>query len=125
PALVFLVDNSLSMREMMDSARQQQMLAEIDQQGNTLKEHDFTVSVRGLGGDNLSFNQPGSDLHGALREITNDFEGRNLTGIVLVSDGIYNSGPSPLYTSQRVPVYTVGVGDTTERIDASIRNIAY
>jgi hypothetical protein len=125
PALVFLVDNSLSMREMMDSAKQQQMLAQIDQQGNTLKEHDFAVSVRGLGGDNVSFNQPGSDLHGALREITNDFEGRNLTGIVLVSDGIYNSGPSPLYTSQRVPVYTVGVGDTTERIDASISNIAY
>jgi hypothetical protein len=125
PTLVFLVDNSLSVREGLDSAARQQVLGNIERESAALREQDFEVTVRGLAGDNVAFTHPGSDIHGALRAITNDFEGRNLTGIVLVSDGIYNSGPSPLYTSLRVPVHTVGIGDTTQRIDASIRNVAY
>jgi hypothetical protein len=125
PTVVFLLDNSLSVRESLDSTARQQLVSNIQEQSKRLEEEDFAVTIRGLAGDNLAFTHPGSDINGALRSITNDFEGRNLAGIVLVSDGIYNSGPSPLYTSLRVPVHTVGVGDTTERVDASIRNVAY
>src|SRR5690242_80858 len=58
PALVFLVDNSLSMREVIDSTRRQQLLTSIEQQSTALKDKDFDVSIRGLGGNNVSFNHP-------------------------------------------------------------------
>lgn len=124
PAIVFLVDNSLSVRESLDSAQREKILTDIRARAEALGE-DFEVAVRGLGGEGLGFTEKSSDIHGALREITNDYEGKNLTGIVLVSDGIYNSGPSPLYTTLRVPVYTLGIGDTAQRVDASIRNVAF
>ncbi len=44
---------------------------------------------------------------------------------MVVSDGIYNNGLSPLYLPLRVPVYTLGVGDTTERADLVLKQIDY
>src|SRR5687767_3055071 len=48
PALVFLVDNSLSVREGLDSTTRQQLLASIERQSAALREQDFDVHVRGL-----------------------------------------------------------------------------
>jgi hypothetical protein len=48
-----------------------------------------------------------------------------LAGIVLISDGIYNTGTSPLYSPGRVPISTIGVGDTTNRVDLVLKNVAY
>ena len=39
--------------------------------------------------------------------------------------GIYNSGTSPLYLPLRIPIYTIGVGDTTDRVDLILKNIAF
>jgi hypothetical protein len=125
PAIVFVFDNSLSVREALDSTRRNKMIAEIRDRAAVLSDDDFDVELRGLHGGDVIFTETNSDLHGALRQVTDDYEGRNLNSIVLISDGIYNSGASPLYTTLRVPVHTVGVGDTTERTDASIRNVSF
>src|SRR6185312_5073950 len=53
------------------------------------------------------------------------YEGNTVAGVILVSDGIYNGGVSPLYASYNFPVYTIGVGDTSQRVDLSVKNIAY
>jgi hypothetical protein len=34
-------------------------------------------------------------------------------------------GASPAYAPIRVPVYTVGVGDTTARVDVVLKNVAF
>jgi hypothetical protein len=101
-------------------------LAELTRQADRLQENGYVTELRGLDGEDVSaFNQPSSDLQQGIRKIVADYEGKNLAGIVLVSDGIYNSGTSPLYSNLRLPVYTVGIGDTTERIDLAIRNLSY
>ena len=52
---------------------------------------------------------------------------RNISSIVIISDGVITDGSNPLYTAAKLklPVFTVGVGDTTKRNDVEIRNVLY
>jgi hypothetical protein len=127
PSFVFLIDDSESIREVTDSLQRQKVMSDVDKQVQHLIDQDFDVTVRGLSEQQrlVQFTNSTSDLSGALRSVTSQYEGKNLAGIVLVSDGVYNSGTSPLYLPLRVPVYSVGLGDTTERVDLALRNIAY
>lgn len=49
----------------------------------------------------------------------------NTTAIVLATDGIYNHGANPVTVAERlgIPVYTVALGDTTPRCDATLADI--
>ncbi|MFZ6002015.1 MAG: hypothetical protein ACOYW3_15995 [Bacteroidota bacterium] len=126
PTFVMLVDNSLSVREAVDSTTREKILASLKSENEAIENGDYAVEMRGLdGATDIRFDQPTSDLHQSIRKVVSDFEGKNLAGIVLVSDGVYNSGTSPLYSALRIPVYTVGIGDTTERVDLALKNIAF
>lgn len=126
PSLIFLVDNSTSIREAVDSVARIALLENLKTQQARLEDGGYEVELRGLDGQSdIDFNQPGSDLHQGLKNAAADYESKNLAGIVLVSDGIYNSGTSPLYLPLRTPVYTVGIGDTTDRVDLALKNTAY
>ena len=46
---------------------------------------------------------PMSDLSGALKKITNRYESNQMGGVILASDGIYNEGISPLYSTYNFP----------------------
>jgi hypothetical protein len=124
PSFVFLIDNSKSVKEMSDSAK---VISLVEQVSTKLKEQDRDIALSNLAGasDSIYFTGTSSDLTTALRETVNRYEGKNLAGIILVSDGIYNNGLSPLYLPLRIPLYTVGVGDTTEHADVVLRNVNY
>jgi hypothetical protein len=128
PAVVFLLDNSLSVREAVDSLHRDQLKKDISALSARLEGQGYQVALRGLSDDenpSQNFVHPTSDLAGALRDLRAGYEGRNLAGIVLLSDGIYNSGASPLYATFRIPVFTVGLGDTTLRKDLLLKNIEF
>lgn len=125
PALVFLIDNSRSVKETADTA---QLLAAVERAAMALGGDKWEVEVSTLDGNafrNTPFSHGSSDLASALKQVTNRYEGRNLGAMVLFSDGIYNSGISPLYQPLRVPVYAVGVGDSVQRTDLALKNVAY
>ncbi len=125
PVLVFLVDNSTSLKENVDSLKIQNELSETTKH---LQEQGYDIVLKDLSGkevDKIRFDNKSSDLNGALNSITSDYEAKNLAGIVLLSDGIYNSGVSPLYTPWHVPITTVGLGDTIEHADLILKNVAY
>jgi len=126
PAVVILVDNSSSIR-LADSVRAMSLLKEIRVLGEALKSSGYAVSVRGLDGKEnpAAFDLQTSDIDGALRRTASDFESSNLATIVLVSDGIYNSGLSPAFQSGFTPLITVGVGDSIQRPDLRIRALSY
>lgn len=124
PSLVFLVDDSRSVKETLDTAK---LLSILRRASDELKKQNREVEWSGLGSisDSIYFGGATSDLASSLRQTTGRYEGRNLAGIVLISDGIYNNGISPLYLPLRIPVYTIGIGDTTERADVVLKNVAY
>jgi len=56
-------------------------------------------------------------------ELNNNFENRNVAGIIIASDGSYNAGLNPEYISYDFPVYSIALGDTVERTDISVDNV--
>lgn len=60
-----------------------------------------------------------------LKTLKNNYINKNIGALILFGDGIYNQGQNPtnLASGLRFPVYSVGVGDTTHKTDAWIRNV--
>jgi hypothetical protein len=128
PTWVFLIDSSTSVGEVIDSAGQSKLTATLIETKNTVENSGYEVKWKDLAGNDVTAiraNGPTSDLNRGIQNIVNEFEGRNLAGVVLVSDGIYNSGASPLYTPVRMPIYSVGLGDTIARVDLILKNVAF
>lgn len=74
----------------------------------------------------LDFKGKLSNLDQGFEKVYNQFFGRNIGGVCLISDGNYNSGINPLYTAEKIsltPVFTLGIGDTILKKDQLIRNV--
>ncbi len=128
PVFVVLQDNSISVKETTDSISLKTLNASVGTLKKSLSENGYDVAHKSLSDNDaqqILFTAPTSDIQGALRKIANQYEGKSIGGVLLVSDGIYNSGLSPLYANYNFPVYTVGVGDTTERQDIVLKNLVY
>ena len=72
-----------------------------------------------------TFGGSSTDIAAALADVGDRYAGRNLGAVVLVTDGIYNMGrdPSEVASGLAVPVYTVALGDTTQRRDAWVSDV--
>jgi hypothetical protein len=128
PLFVLVYDNSASVKETADSTALGVLINKMNETASMLREQGYDVRINDLEGSETEtpvFNATKSDLSGALRKISSRFEGNKVSGMLLVSDGIYNEGISPLYGAYNFPVYTIGLGDTTQRTDVFIRDIAY
>ncbi len=141
PILAVLLDDSESMRVVTSGDRSPSAEAARDSIHPVLEtiESDeipgsrrfFSVgqTSRALSGsivDSLRFDDARTDLADALQSVPEELQGANLRGIVLVSDGQYNTGRNPLRVADRspVPIHTVTVGDTTRQRDVRIRSVA-
>jgi hypothetical protein len=85
----------------------------------------FSFGEKILNGLPEKFSDRVTNISDLLEELSTRFEGSKLGGVVLASDGIYNQGSNPLYTASKlaVPIYTVGMGDTSTRKDLIINRI--
>lgn len=82
--------------------------------------------------DSIHFDGSRTDIARALVAVRDELRGDPLASVVLVSDGLYNTGRNPVYEAEnyRVPIHTVVVGDTTAHRDILIKrvianNVAY
>ncbi len=129
PKVVLAIDNSESVaaagRPALNKA-----LAGLQTLRQQLTDKGLDVAVRTFGdtvtdGDltQIPFTRRTSDLSGLLSGIRADYEGRNLTDVVLVSDGIFNQGLSPTFGQYPFTVQTVGLGDTIPKKDIQLKGI--
>ncbi|MCZ8217108.1 MAG: hypothetical protein O9262_12760, partial [Cyclobacteriaceae bacterium] len=117
PVIVVLQDDSGSVNEVVDSLKQQAISKQLSQLQKQLEDQEYAVTFRTLQDPNGT-----SDFTSAMKKVSNDYEGQKVAGLIFISDGIYNAGISPLYTTFNFPIHTIGVGDTTKRIDLLIKN---
>lgn len=75
--------------------------------------------------DSLRFEGSRTNITQALDYARDELADDNLRGVLLISDGQYNTGRNPIYQAERfpVPIYTVAVGDTTRRRDVQVRRV--
>jgi hypothetical protein len=59
--------------------------------------------------------------------INNTYDGRNLAGVLIATDGIYNRGANPIYTpiGHSAPIHFLALGDTTVRRDLILRRVLH
>ncbi len=130
PILVIAVDNSESML-LGNNARFlktefSQALADFK---SDLSEQ-YTIVNYTLGSevkisDSLTFSEKLSNLSEGLEEIENNHFQLNHAATVLISDGMYNAGSNPAYAMSKAaqPIYTIGMGDTTQKKDVVVKKV--
>lgn len=84
-----------------------------------------TRLLKSLKADSLKFNGGETDINNALRDVKKQFAEKNLQAVVILSDGSYTTGQNPLYDAETmgVPVFVVGIGDSTEKKDLIVKKV--
>jgi|YelNatPaOPRAMG01_1025707.scaffolds.fasta_scaffold00372_12 hypothetical protein len=130
--LVFL-DNSRSMqindgtnreatiRNFVSDLRENELLS-------STKLFTFGSKVSSISFDSLqklNFSEGSTNFSKIFLGITN--AGKNISSIVLVSDGVITEGSDPLHTAEKlnIPIYTIGIGDTATRNDVIVKNVLH
>lgn len=129
PVAVVAIDNSESLALTNSPEKLKKAVETMNSIAERLENQGFEVQMRSLlpdetpfrSFDSVRFNLPVTNLQRLFSSIQNNFENRNLGAVVLLSDGIYNQGSSPLYQPVKASIYTIGIGDTLPRNDVSIR----
>jgi hypothetical protein len=134
PTVVFALDNSESVKLTGDSLKLKDLLKKLDALSKKLQskgiQTDFqtldnkTESVS-INPENIAFSQQTSNLSGLLSKIQSNYTNRNLAGVVLLTDGIFNQGVSPDFIPYSFPVYTVGLGDTIPKRDINLKALYF
>jgi len=75
--------------------------------------------------DELSFTRPESDLAGSIEDALRDFQGINVSALVVFSDGVDQPASNRLPETDGVPVITVGTGGSTNWRDLEMRDVAW
>lgn len=130
--LLLAHDNSASLVLSKDSVYYQ---TEYLRQFNSFREdlnHDFQVDEYLFGQevrdfDELDFSDQLTDLSSLLQMAERTYYKRNIGGVVLLSDGLYNRGFEPLLLAERFPfpIHTVVLGDTLSYPDLRVKDTHY
>lgn len=129
PTVVLAVDNSSSMIH-GGLAKIELLKKNLLKLKESIEEKGANVEIQSLDeqADNqnisdIKFTKKRSDLSQILANIKSNYEGRNLTDVILISDGIANEGISPTYGKYNFNVHAVGFGDTTQKRDIKLNAI--
>ncbi|MDJ1471741.1 VWA domain-containing protein [Cytophagaceae bacterium DM2B3-1] len=128
PSIVIAIDNSESIKLTGDSTALNQQLQQIKDLAGRLQKSNVDVEVQMLDKNTEAtslnsgqFTQAATNLSQLLNTVQSNYENRNLAGVVLFSDGIYNQGISPEYQPYNFPIYPIAVGDTVPRRDVNLK----
>jgi hypothetical protein len=75
--------------------------------------------------DKLNFSEGNTDFSRIFSNIKKDEQ--NISAVVIISDGVITEGTNPVFTAEKmgIPVYTIGIGDSTRHNDVEIKNILF
>lgn len=129
PTVVLAIDNSSSMTH-GGQAKLEALKKNLQQLKETIEAKGASVEIQSLNEEtdnqnisDIKFTKKRSDLSQMLANIKSSYEGRNLTDVILVSDGIVNEGISPTYGKYNFNIHAVGLGDTTQKRDVKLNAI--
>ena len=101
-----------------------EILTKIRKELTGFEVHEFSFSDKvnkGFSNNNSGLSTNYSNL---FDDMKSRFANRNIAGLVLASDGLYNSGGNPLYDNRiNFPIYPIAQGDTLIVRDLSIAKV--
>ena len=132
PEAVVLLDASASVGVDLDSAGTEMLGAfaldlarEISDQTLPASLLPFAHTLASSAPPRVTFEGSRTDLGAALEELAYRSDGRNLAGIVLLTDGRTNRGVNPEFGARlpQAPLLTIGLGDTLRRPDRAVERV--
>lgn len=132
PILILAQDNSESLVVGEDSAFYLDQYSKQFQELAKDLEKDYSVRIYTFGdkvteGDEFDFTGQQTDISSLFEEILTRYSNRNVGAMLLATDGLYNKGINPVYSSEKVkfPVYTLALGDTSIKKDLFLRRVNF
>ena len=104
PLIIFAQDNSSSIRISKPAGfdlsaykkNLHQLISQLKEKYD-VKSFQFGTAVNEKNVDDSKYTDDGTDIAALFKQLNNQYQGRNIGAVILASDGIYNSGGSPLY----------------------------
>lgn len=128
PKNLVFIDNSRSIK-IDDGSDRQTKIKNIIKDFSTYANFDFNTfgsNIKTVSEDSLE----GIKFDEGLTNFENIFdqlhiEEQNITSITIISDGGINGGNNPVFQADKfnIPIFTIGIGDTTKRNDAEVKSI--
>ena len=129
PVILIAQDGSESVAVDMDADTKNNYQASMEALKASL-EDEYDVKTYTFGSEvreelDFTFEDKSTNIAEVLSTAYDLYSNQNLGAVVLASDGIYNEGNNPVYTSSKLsaPVYTVALGDTTPRRDLIVKRV--
>ena len=130
PIIIAAWDNTGSVTSVADSAQLADEIKQMQNQvagelGSDYRLINYTFGQSTELDGTLSFSEKKSDYSNLFTTLANNHFNDNIGALLLAGDGIYNQGKNPVNMQENItfPVYSVGLGDTTEHTDARIQGI--
>lgn len=132
PLLILAQDNSGSLLTGGDSVFYTDEYPERFTQLAKQLEKEYTVRTFHFGekvneGLDFSYSSKQTDISALFDELITRYSNRNVGALLLATDGLYNKGINPVYSSERIkfPVYAIPMGDTSVRKDIFLRRVNF
>ncbi len=132
PVIIYAQDNSLSLVTGSDSnyyrfEYQENMNNFLDNIASEYSVNKFAFGDRIDDEFNVDFTGKQTDFSILFHTLNEKYSHLNVGAMILASDGIYNKGLNPLYSSTEFdfPIYTIALGDTNVQKDIIINKINY
>lgn len=129
PIITIAIDASQSIKQAASKSQLELLKTKVNALEDALKEKFQVQIIKSTNpvtaGYPDSFQVRNTNLSAMIEDVQDRVDSKQLGSMILISDGIYNEGQNPLYTIEKmgIPVYTVGLGDTTNRKDISIKRV--
>jgi len=129
PIIIIGQDNSQSIASAMDESKIATYKSDLNSLITKLKEN-YEVKTYTFGddiktADDFEFDEKVSNLSDFIDYSYDTYGDQNLGAMVFASDGIFNEGKNPIYSKAgiKAPVFTVALGDTTQKRDLLIKHV--
>lgn len=133
PITLFFVDNSRSIladSKAENDKKVKSILNELERSdlASSINLRTFGSKISNVSFDSLNkinFSESSTNFSNIFDTISESKE--NISSAVILSDGIITDGSNPIYAAEKsgIPIFTIGIGDTTKRKDVEIKNILY
>ena len=130
PIIIFAQDNSESVTVGKDSLFYKTKYIEnvselVSSLADKFDTNNYSFGDKIKSGLSFDYKEKQTDIASLFDEIKTRFTNRNVGAVIIASDGLYNKGQNPLYSSaqNKFPVYTIALGDTTVRKDLILSKV--
>jgi len=133
PANLVFVDNSRSMTIEDRTNRSSKVKEILDDfsahaSDDNLTFYEFGNFIREVNADSLdqvNFSDGATNLQDVFNFVKSS--DKNIASVTIITDGVLTSGSNPYYDAINlgIPLFTIGIGDTTQRKDVEIKKVLH